>query len=134
MVEMVLSRASWMRERGESCQGQQIQRGASQRAQRVAHWDLEMQGDSLSTADILVVDDNPANLVAIETALGELGARVQRAQSGSEALRLLLRHDFAVILLDVKMPTLDGFETARLIRARRRSSHTPIIFVDGSRS
>lgn len=88
-----------------------------------------MQGDSLSTADILVVDDNPANLIAIETALGELGARVQRAQSGSEALRLLLQHDFAVILLDVKMPTLDGFETARLIRARRRSSHTPIIFV-----
>ncbi|HET8937639.1 MAG TPA: response regulator [Polyangiales bacterium] len=88
-----------------------------------------MRTDSLSPADILVVDDNPNNLVAIETALGELGARVQRAQSGSEALRLLLEHDFALILLDVKMPTMDGFETAKLIRARRRSSHTPIIFI-----
>src|SRR6185312_8983700 len=55
--------------------------------------------------------------------------RVQRAQSGSEALRLLLERDYALILLDVKMPTMDGFETARLIRARRRSSHTPIIFI-----
>lgn len=88
-----------------------------------------MRTDSLSPADILVVDDNPNNLVAIQTALGELGARVQRAQSGSEALRLLLEHDFALILLDVKMPTMDGFETAKLIRARRRSSHTPIIFI-----
>jgi two-component system, sensor histidine kinase len=88
-----------------------------------------MRTDTLSPADILVVDDNPKNLVAIETALGELGARVQRAQSGSEALRLLLEHDFALILLDVKMPTMDGFEAARLIRARRRSAHTPIIFI-----
>lgn len=88
-----------------------------------------MRPDTLSPADILVVDDNPKNLVAIETALGELGARVQRAQSGSEALRLLLEHDFALILLDVKMPTMDGFETARLIRARKRSAHTPIIFI-----
>jgi signal transduction histidine kinase len=88
-----------------------------------------MRTDTLSPADILVVDDNPKNLVAIETALGELGARVQRAQSGSEALRLLLERDFALILLDVKMPTMDGFEAARLIRARKRSSHTPIIFI-----
>jgi two-component system, sensor histidine kinase len=84
---------------------------------------------SNSLADILVVDDNPKNLVAIQTALGELGGRVQRAQSGSEALRLLLERDFALILLDVKMPTMDGFETARLIRARKRSAHTPIIFI-----
>jgi len=88
-----------------------------------------MRTATLSPADILVVDDNPKNLVAIETALGELGARVQRAQSGTEALRLLLEHDFALILLDVKMPTMDGFEAARLIRARKRSSHTPIIFI-----
>lgn len=88
-----------------------------------------MQGQSSYTADILVVDDNPANVVAIEAALGELGARVARAHSGSEALRILLDRDFALILLDVKMPTMDGFETARMIRARKRSSHTPIIFV-----
>ena len=87
-----------------------------------------MQADSSNT-DILVVDDNPANLLAVEAALGELGARMVRAHSGGEALKLLLSHDFALILLDVKMPSMDGFETARLIRARRRSSHTPIIFV-----
>ncbi|HET6337768.1 MAG TPA: response regulator [Polyangiales bacterium] len=88
-----------------------------------------MESQSSHTADILVVDDNPANVVAIEAALGELGARVARAHSGSEALRILLDRDFALILLDVKMPTMDGFETARMIRARKRSSHTPIIFV-----
>jgi two-component system, sensor histidine kinase len=88
-----------------------------------------MQGQSSHPADILVVDDNPANVVAVEAALGELGARVVRAHSGGEALRLLLERDFALILLDVKMPSMDGFETARMIRARKRSSHTPIIFV-----
>ena len=88
-----------------------------------------MQGQSTQTADILVVDDNPANVVAVEAALGELGARVVRAHSGGEALRILLERDFALILLDVKMPTMDGFETARMIRARKRSSHTPIIFI-----
>ncbi len=88
-----------------------------------------MHSQSSHTADILVVDDNPANVVAIEAALGELGARVARAHSGGEALRVLLERDFALILLDVKMPTMDGFETARMIRARKRSSHTPIIFI-----
>jgi len=81
------------------------------------------------TADILVVDDNPANLLAIESSLGDLGGRVVRAQSGSEALRTLLARDFALILLDVKMPSMDGFETARMIRQRKRSRHTPIIFI-----
>jgi two-component system, sensor histidine kinase len=80
-------------------------------------------------ADILIVDDDQANLLAMETALGDLGERVVRAQSGEDALRLLLQRDFALIMLDVKMPTLGGFETARLIRERRRSRHTPIIFV-----
>jgi len=79
--------------------------------------------------DILIVDDNAANLLALEAALAPIGERVVRAQSGEEALRLLLKHDFALILLDVQMPSLDGFETARLIRDRRRSRYTPIIFV-----
>ena len=79
--------------------------------------------------DILIVDDNAANLLALEAALAPVGERVVRAQSGEEALRLLLQHDFALILLDVQMPSLDGFETARLIRERRRSRYTPIIFV-----
>ncbi|HEY4187898.1 MAG TPA: response regulator [Polyangia bacterium] len=85
--------------------------------------------DAAEHGDILVVDDNPANLLAMEAALGTVGRRVVRAQSGAEALRMLLEHDFALILLDVQMPSLDGFETARLIRERRRSRHTPIIFV-----
>jgi signal transduction histidine kinase len=79
--------------------------------------------------DILIVDDNPANLVAMEAALGDLGGRVLRAQSGEEALSLLLERDFALIMLDVKMPSLGGIETAQLIRERKRSRHTPIIFV-----
>lgn len=82
-----------------------------------------------SSSDILVVDDNPANLLAIDAALGELAGRVAHAGSGEDALRALFEHDFAVILLDVQMPTLDGFETAKLIRQRKRSRHTPIIFV-----
>jgi len=88
-----------------------------------------METERAKAADILVVDDNPANLTAIEAALGDLSGRVVRAQSGSDALRLLLERDFALILLDVMMPSLDGFETARLIRARKRSSYTPIVFM-----
>jgi signal transduction histidine kinase len=82
-----------------------------------------------SPRDILVVDDNPANLMAIEAALGPWADRVVQAQSGPEALRLLLTRDFTLILLDVQMPGMGGIETARLIRSRERSTHTPIIFV-----
>jgi two-component system, sensor histidine kinase len=85
--------------------------------------------DDAKPGDILVVDDNPANLLAIEAALGDLALNMRRAHSGGEALRLLLERDFALILLDVNMPSLDGYETARLIRDRKRSRHTPIIFV-----
>jgi two-component system, sensor histidine kinase len=81
------------------------------------------------TGDILVVDDNPQNLIAIEAALGGLADRLIKAYSGQEALRHLLIQDFALIILDVQMPTMDGFETARLIRGRERSRETPIIFV-----
>jgi signal transduction histidine kinase len=78
--------------------------------------------------DILVVDDNPAKLLAVATALAPLGERVVTAVSGREALRQLLDGDFATVLLDVHMPDLDGFETAQMIRSRKRSSSTPIIF------
>ncbi|HYH96230.1 response regulator EpsF [Hyalangium sp.] len=81
------------------------------------------------TTKILVVDDNPANLLALEAILETLGQRLVCAQSGQEALRHLLREDFAVILLDVQMPDINGFETARLIRQRQRSRYTPIIFL-----
>ncbi|HEY7428476.1 MAG TPA: response regulator, partial [Gemmataceae bacterium] len=79
--------------------------------------------------NILVVDDLPEKLLVLESILEELGENVITANSGAEALRRVLEHDFAVILLDVNMPGMDGFETASLIRQRRKSAHTPIIFI-----
>lgn len=80
---------------------------------------------------ILLVDDSRENLVSLEAALEVLGQELVLAQSGTEALRYLLEDDFAAILLDVKMPELDGFQTAELIRSRKRSRHTPILFLTG---
>jgi PAS domain S-box-containing protein len=79
--------------------------------------------------NILLVDDTPENLVALEAVLAELDQNLVKARSGEEALRLLLKQEFAVILLDVNMPGLSGFETAELIRQRKSSEHIPIIFV-----
>jgi signal transduction histidine kinase/DNA-binding response OmpR family regulator len=79
--------------------------------------------------NILIVDDLPEKLLVLESILEELGENVIKANSGPEALRLVLAHDFAVILLDVYMPGMSGFETAALIRQRRKSAHTPIIFI-----
>ncbi|WP_373530170.1 response regulator [Nostoc sp.] len=79
--------------------------------------------------NILIVDDKLENLLALEAILEKLGENLVRATSGEEALRCLLHQDFAVILLDVQMPGMDGFETATLIRNRGRSRHTPIIFL-----
>src|SRR5262249_12333561 len=78
---------------------------------------------------ILLVDDHPENLLALEALLSNLNQNLVRAESGIEALRLLLHHEFALILLDVDMPAINGFETAELIRQRHRSRHTPIIFL-----
>ncbi len=83
---------------------------------------------------ILLVDDSPENLMSLEAALERPGQEVVLAHSGMEALRHLLEDDFAAILLDVKMPELDGFQTAELIRARKRSRHTPILFLTGYKS
>ena len=84
---------------------------------------------SSAQAAILIVDDRPENLLALEAILESLPCQVVRALSGAETLKALLRHDFALILLDVQMPGLDGFETAALIKERERSRHIPIIFV-----
>jgi two-component system, sensor histidine kinase and response regulator len=83
---------------------------------------------------ILLVDDNPGNLVSLEAALSSLGEQLVLANSGKEALRHLLNDDFAAILLDVRMPDMDGFETAELIRSRPRSRQTPILFLTGFRN
>jgi signal transduction histidine kinase len=78
---------------------------------------------------ILVVDDQEENLVALEAVLEGLDHRVVKARSGKEALRFLLDQDFAAILLDVRMPDMDGFECAAMIRQRERSRDTPILFL-----
>jgi two-component system, sensor histidine kinase len=82
-----------------------------------------------SPARILLVDDRPENLLALEAILEPLNQRLVRATSGTEALRHLLSRDFAVILLDVQMPGLNGFETARIIKSRERTRYIPIIFL-----
>ena len=89
-------------------------------------------GDAMlseQSINILLVDDRPENLLALEALLQPLGYHLIKARSGQEALRCVLQYDFAVILLDVQMPTMDGFETAELIRGRERSHTTPIIFL-----
>jgi signal transduction histidine kinase/PleD family two-component response regulator len=81
------------------------------------------------TVQILAVDDLPEKLLAMEVILQQPGVSVVQARSGRDALRRLLEQEFAVILLDVNMPDMDGFETAQIIRQRKRTEHTPIIFV-----
>jgi PAS domain S-box-containing protein len=83
---------------------------------------------------ILLVDDSEENLISLEATLEGLGQELVLAQSGTQALRHLLEDDFAAILLDVKMPEMDGFQTAELIRSRKRSRHTPILFLTGYKS
>jgi len=83
-------------------------------------------------ANILIVDDDARNLLALREILADLGQNVVTANSGEDALRHVLKTDFAVILLDARMPGLDGFETARLIGRRERSRRTPILFLTGA--
>jgi CheY-like chemotaxis protein len=86
----------------------------------------------MSAADkvnILLVDDRRDNLLALEGILRSLNQNLVQATSGAAALKYLLRNEAAVILLDVEMPQMDGFQTAALIRERDKSRHTPIIFL-----
>src|SRR5262249_24089858 len=83
---------------------------------------------------ILLVDDSEENLISLEAALDGLGQELVLAHSGMEALRHLLDDDFAAILLDVKMPEMDGFQTAELIRSRKRSRDVPILFLTAYKS
>jgi signal transduction histidine kinase len=84
---------------------------------------------SRSKANILVVDDQPESLLAVEAVLSELGENIVAARSGQEALLQMLKNDFAVVLLDVQMPGVNGFEVAALMREREKTRHTPIIFM-----
>ena len=83
--------------------------------------------------DILIVDDKPANLLALRKLLGRPGLNIVEATGGNDALSLILEYDFALILLDVQMPDMDGFETAELIRGNEETKHIPIIFVTAIR-
>lgn len=83
---------------------------------------------------LLLVDDDPDALLALQAILEPLNQELMLAQSGKDALRMCLDHNIAAILLDVRMPDMDGFETAELIRSRKRSRHTPILFLTAYRS
>lgn len=88
-----------------------------------------MKGSNGTGVSILMVDDHPENLLALEAILSDLGHTLVKASSGREALRHLLDREFALILLDAAMPDMDGYETAELIRSRERTRETPIIFL-----
>jgi signal transduction histidine kinase/two-component SAPR family response regulator len=90
---------------------------------------MAQTADPAQAENILLVDDRPANLMVYSSILEELGQNLVTATSGEEALKKVLKQDFAVILLDVNMPTMNGFDTASLIRKRRKSASTPIIFL-----
>lgn len=85
--------------------------------------------DFIKKTNILIVDDTPQNHISFKAVLEELNQNIVFANSAEEALRQILQHDFSVILLDVQMPGMNGFETAQLIRTREKSSYTPIIFL-----
>jgi len=99
---------------------------ASRESRAMSGWDAVDERVS-----ILLVDDQEAERVALEVTLEPMGQRLVHAKSGREALRLLLHQDFALVLMDVVMPDMDGFETAQLIHERERSRHTPILFLTG---
>ncbi len=93
---------------------------------------MVMEGRHMGFQDkinILIVDDRPESLFVLENILKELNLNIVKATSGNQALSLMLEYDFALVLLDVKMPEIDGFETAKLMRENEKTRNTPIIFV-----
>jgi len=78
---------------------------------------------------ILIVDDRPENLITLEKLLNDLDLNIMKAESGNEALGLMLNHDFALVLLDAQMPDMDGFETAEFMRGNEETKYIPIIFI-----
>ena len=102
---------------------------ASQPASHVAKKIAAEHSAPEARAKILIVDDNAANLLALEGVLEPLGHDLVRARSGAEALEQVQRGDFAAILLDIQMPGLDGFKTAALVKKTPRGRHVPIIFI-----
>lgn len=91
--------------------------------------DIEDGDLDLPEQTVLIVDDTPENLVALEVVLEDVECRLETAHSGNEALAKLLKDDFALVLLDVQMPGMDGFEVAEIMRSNKRTANIPIIFV-----
>ncbi|MEU6422800.1 response regulator [Streptomyces spiralis] len=91
-----------------------------------------MSAGPIEPCNILIVDDMEENLVAFEAVLGPLHQHLVRARSGEQALKAMLRQEFAVVLLDVRMPGMDGFETAANIKRLDQTKHVPIILVTGT--
>lgn len=89
----------------------------------------EDEKQSSSAIKILMVDDRPENLIALERLLRHLDVELFKAESGNEALRLTLHHDFALALIDIQMPGMDGYELASLLRSDKKTSHIPFIFI-----
>jgi CheY-like chemotaxis protein len=83
----------------------------------------------LEKSNILLVDDRPENLLALESVLEEMNCNIFKATSGQEALRLGLKHDFDLALLDVQMPEMDGFELAKLMQGKEKTKDIQIIFI-----
>src|SRR3954471_5086269 len=101
--------------------------GPAASARGIARLVASLMGEEKT--NILIVDDLPEKLLVFQTILEDLGQNLVSVRSGSEALAEILRREFAVILLDVNMPDIDGLETASLIRQYKKSAHTPIIFI-----
>src|ERR1700753_2013540 len=99
--------------------------------EQIAPGDSKVPFSETARPKVLLVDDQPARLLTYEAVLEGVGVQCIRAHSGKEALEKLLHSSFALILLDVSMPEMDGFEAARLIREHPRFEQTPIIFVTG---
>lgn len=89
----------------------------------------QVHEDDCTKPTILIVDDRPENHRVVKKILADMRANFHSAESGHEVLSLVLRHKYAVILLDVMMPGIDGFETASLLRMNDETKHTPIIFI-----
>lgn len=91
-----------------------------------------MKKDTLNKTEklnILIADDKLENLIVLEALIQSPELNIVKARSGNEALRLMLKYEFALVLLDVQMPDMDGFETAKRIRNGKKTKHIPIIFV-----
>ncbi len=88
-----------------------------------------MPNTKIEGMSILLVDDTPENLFVMESALEDLGCKIFQAPSGNEALQMLAQHEIDLVLLDVQMPTMDGFEVAELMRGSRKTKNVSIIFI-----